>query len=186
MQLGNEVSKGEKLKSKHRLLVGCNRKVGWSNVGAHLLLFQMESWLLFPSGFPPALLRQRFRTEGQFLKEKISQDEKEADGKMNSNKDRVYRSTPDKWEFESNSKPHYFWKSTPVINNSKFKLKHIFILVYLLLFVKLCLGFGFAWLGYFDLYYLFIAVFHHFCSWSEGAFERSPWSNVYLKIVKCI
>ena len=42
MQLGNEVSKGEKLKSKQGL-VGCNRKVGWSNVGAHLLLFQMES-----------------------------------------------------------------------------------------------------------------------------------------------
>ena len=118
--------------------------------------FKWKVDFFFPPVSPPALLRQRFRTEGQFLKEKISQDEKEADGKMNSNKDSVYRSTPDKWEFESTSKPHYFCKSTPVINNSKFKLKHIFILVCLLLFVKLCLGFDFAWLVYFDLYYLFI------------------------------
>ena len=41
---------------------------------------------------------------------------------MNFNKDRVYRSTPDKWGFESTSKPHCFWKSTPVVNHSTFKI----------------------------------------------------------------
>ena len=69
-----------------------------------------ESWLIFPHLRFPRFWDRDLEQRDNFSKRK-SLEMKNADRKMNSNKDRVYRSTPDKWEFESTSKPHCFWRA---------------------------------------------------------------------------
>ena len=79
-----------------------------------------ESWLIFPHLRFPRFWDRDLEQRDNFSTRK-SLEMKNADRKVNFNKDCVYRSTSDKLEFKSTSKPHCFWKSTPVVNHSTFK-----------------------------------------------------------------